>query len=150
MDPAQCNKAVLILDHEELLLILCVAVIRTPVLLGNDDMGYGELVPHLQGSTGRLLPTRHPQAGNKGNFLSFGTWSFCFQGSEAWPGEQQAWKQAHGCIHHPVMGHRNGNCKVLTKEPQGFQSLSVTHGFLFNFPCCAEHPQELREALDTH
>lgn len=46
MDPAQCNKAVLILDHEELLLILCVAVIGAPVLLGNDDVGYGELVPH--------------------------------------------------------------------------------------------------------
>lgn len=57
VDPAQRHQAVLVLDHEELLFILRVAIIRAAVLLGHDDVGDGELVPHLQGSTGRLLPT---------------------------------------------------------------------------------------------
>lgn len=61
VDPAQRHQPVLVLDHEELLLILCVAIIGATVLLGHDDVGDGELIPHLQGSTGRLLPTGHPQ-----------------------------------------------------------------------------------------
>ena len=60
MDPAQRNQAVLILDHEELLLTLRIAIVGASVLLGNDDVGYRELVPHLQGSTGGLLPTKDP------------------------------------------------------------------------------------------
>lgn len=58
MDPAQGDKAVLVLDEKELLLILCGARIRASQLLGDDDMGDGELVPHLQGrgSTGGCNP----------------------------------------------------------------------------------------------
>lgn len=57
MDPAERHKAVLVLDHEELLLVLRVAIIGASVLLGDDDVGYRELIPHLQGSTGKPLPT---------------------------------------------------------------------------------------------
>lgn len=46
MDPAERNEAVLVLDQEEFLLVLCVAIIRASILLGNDDVGYGELIPH--------------------------------------------------------------------------------------------------------
>lgn len=83
MDPAECNKAMLILDQEKFLLILCVAIIRASILLGNDDVGYRELIPHLQGSTGRLLPSRHPPKRKhycsplvQGDFLSFGNEAF--------------------------------------------------------------------------
>lgn len=46
MDPAQSDEAVLVLDEEELLLVLRVAVVGAPVLLGDDDVGDCELVPH--------------------------------------------------------------------------------------------------------
>lgn len=59
MDPAQGDEAVLVLDDEELLLVLCGAGIRASQLLGDDDVCDGELVLHLQGSgsTGGCNPT---------------------------------------------------------------------------------------------
>lgn len=53
MDPAQRDETVLILDEEELLLILRVAVVRASVLLGNDDVCDCELIHHLEDKTER-------------------------------------------------------------------------------------------------
>lgn len=60
VDPAQGDEAMLVLDDEELLLVLCGAGVRASQLLGDDDVGDGELVPHLQGrgSTGGCKPPR--------------------------------------------------------------------------------------------
>lgn len=70
MDPAQSDEAVLVLDDEELLLVLRGAGIGASQLLGDDDVGDGELVPHLQGSgsTGGCYPQTPgnvPSLGNK-------------------------------------------------------------------------------------
>lgn len=47
MDPSQGDEAELILDQEELLFVLRVAVVRAAVLLWDEDVGYRKLVPHL-------------------------------------------------------------------------------------------------------
>lgn len=111
MDPAERNEAVLVLDQEEFLLVLCVAIIRASILLGNDDVGYGELIPYLQGSTGRLLPSRNaPQTGNtaaahwcKGNFLSFGNETFLCSSLRG-PARGRAALQTTPRVHLPSVG----------------------------------------------
>lgn len=47
MDPSQGDKAILILDQEELFFVLSVTIVRAPILLGDNDVGYCEFIPHL-------------------------------------------------------------------------------------------------------
>lgn len=47
MNPAQCDETLLILHEEKLFFTLGVAIIRPSTLLGDENMGNGEFVPHL-------------------------------------------------------------------------------------------------------
>lgn len=46
MNPAQCDETLLILYEEKLFFILSVAIIRPSTLLGDENVGNGELIPH--------------------------------------------------------------------------------------------------------
>lgn len=46
MNPAQCDEALLILYEEKLFFVLSVAIISSSSLLGDENMGDGELIPH--------------------------------------------------------------------------------------------------------
>lgn len=54
MYPAECDEVVLVLHQKQLLLVLCVAVIRTAGLLRDDHVGHREGVPRLEQATGTL------------------------------------------------------------------------------------------------
>lgn len=47
MNPAQCDETLLILYEEKLFFILSVAIIRPSTLLRDENVGNGELIPHL-------------------------------------------------------------------------------------------------------
>lgn len=52
--PAERDEVVLVLHQKQLLLVLCVAVIRTAALLRDDHVSHRERVPHLKQATGTL------------------------------------------------------------------------------------------------
>lgn len=47
MNPAQCDETLLVLYEEKLFFVLGVAIIRPGTLLGDENVGNSEFVPHL-------------------------------------------------------------------------------------------------------
>lgn len=56
MNPAQCDETLLILYEEKFFFVLGVAIIRPGTLLGDENMGNGEFIPHLSKEKNSLSP----------------------------------------------------------------------------------------------